>query len=66
MHSGSREVPRRDAKTMVAILPIDSCSIESKSALVADAEASPTPTPNIPIQKLAYVDVAVVDVFGAK
>lgn len=30
---------------MVAILPMDSCKMERRSADVADAEASPTPTP---------------------
>jgi hypothetical protein len=34
--------------------------MESKSALVADAEASPTPTPDIPGQKLAMSSVSVV------
>ena len=38
---------------MVATLPQESCKIESKSAPVADAEASPTPTPDVPVQRLA-------------
>jgi hypothetical protein len=37
--------------------------MESKSALVADAEASPTPTPDIPVKKLVTF---VVDVFVSK
>lgn len=31
---------------MVAILPIDSCKTDKRSAAVGDADASPTPTPS--------------------
>ena len=47
LHSGSREVPSLWAKRMVAIRPILSCRTDSKSAAVGEADASPTPTPDV-------------------
>lgn len=45
LHSGSRAVPSRSAKRMVAIRPVDSWRMERRSAVVGLAEASPTPKP---------------------
>jgi hypothetical protein len=45
LHSGSRAVPTRWAKRIVAILPDMSCKMWSKRAEVGDASALPTPTP---------------------
>lgn len=47
LHSGSREVPSLWAKRIVAIRPMLSCTTDNKSAAVGEADASPTPTPNI-------------------
>jgi hypothetical protein len=45
LHSGSRAVPRRCAKRIVAMRPVDSWSTERRSAEVGEAVESPTPTP---------------------
>lgn len=45
LHSGSIELPSLCANSTVAILPAESWKIESNSAPVAVAVASPTPTP---------------------
>lgn len=45
LHSGSSEVPNLWAKTTVAMRPMLSWMMESSSAAVGEAEASPTPTP---------------------
>lgn len=47
LHSGSREVPSLWANRMVAIRPMLSCTTDNKSAAVGEADASPTPTPDI-------------------
>lgn len=44
LHSGSSADPRRNAKTIVAIRPADSCMILKSNAAVGDAVESPTPT----------------------
>ena len=46
LHSGSRAVPRRCAKSIVAIRPMDSWSTVRSSAAVGEALLSPTPTPS--------------------
>lgn len=43
LHSGSREVPKRWAKRMVARRPAESCRMENNSAVVEEAFESPTP-----------------------
>ena len=45
LHSGSRERPRRAAKRMVAMRPVESWRTERRRAVVGEAVASPTPTP---------------------
>lgn len=55
LHSGSRDVPNLCAKRMVAIRPIDSCTIDSRRAAVGDADASPTPTPIVPPVSLFFL-----------
>ena len=45
LHSGSRAVPTRCAKRIVAIRPEVSCRICSNRAEVGEASALPTPTP---------------------
>jgi hypothetical protein len=45
LHSGSRDVPSLCAKRIVAMRPADSWRMESRSAEVGEAVASPTPTP---------------------
>lgn len=44
MHSGSRAVPKRAAKTTVARRAKESWKMESRSAVVGEALESPTPT----------------------
>jgi hypothetical protein len=45
LHSGSRERPRRDAKRIVPMRPMESWRTERRRAVVGEAVASPTPTP---------------------
>lgn len=45
MHSGSRVVPTRWAKRIVAIRPDVSCKMCRSKADVGEASALPTPTP---------------------
>jgi hypothetical protein len=45
LHSGSRAVPTRWAKRIVAIRPEESCRICRRRAEVGEAFALPTPTP---------------------
>jgi hypothetical protein len=45
LHSGSKAVPSRCAKRMVAMRPVDSWRTVSRSAVVGEAVLSPTPTP---------------------
>jgi hypothetical protein len=45
LHSGSSAVPRRCAKRIVAMRPIDSWSTDRSNAAVGEALESPTPTP---------------------
>jgi len=46
LHSGSREVPRREAKRIVAMRPMDSWRTERRSAEVGVAVEEPTPSPS--------------------
>ena len=45
LHSGSRAVPSRCAKNIVASRPVESWRTERRSAAVGVAVESPTPTP---------------------
>ena len=44
LHSGSRDVPNRQANRIVAMRPADSWIMERIKAAVGEAEESPTPT----------------------
>ena len=56
LHSGSNAVPSLWANRIVAMRPMESCTMESNKAAVGDADASPTPTPALHYRASESID----------